>query len=568
MAQHRVATPPAPVRFWQNISLRGKITAVTVVLLTLGLFVSGIGTSALLNSYLVGQVDNQLRTAAKNQETVFPAITQPESQALIIYYVADFDAFGNKIGDNWAGMPNERPDIQGMTFEDAKVMSGSLINFSSSDQTITWRAIIIAGYFENTHLPGSKVIAISLRPTEQAMSRYNGIFFGFSIIVVLFGAILTRFLVASAFVPLRSVEKTALEISGGDFSKRLVTTAGPNTEVGRLNKAINNMLGRVDQAIDERGRTIEQMRRFVGDASHELRTPLVTVRGFAELYRMGAIKSEEEVARAMERIEKEAIRMSSLVEDLLSLARLDDENITVEQVPLNILPLVADAALDASAHSPDRVVNLLPLEAIDYKSEISNIDGSENKGTKSGKPSNNAHSTGPISLATGALTKLRGTNRKKKDSEDTEVTESKGDNSLVRVSEPLIDGAWIKGDENKIRQVLTNLINNAVRFTDPDSPIEIGVVVNFPEKRVIISVIDHGDGVPAEIRERIFQRFWRADNSRTRETGGSGLGLAIVAAIVSSHKGKVSVIDTLGGGATFEVSLPMIKEPRNTKQAK
>jgi len=329
------------------------------------------------------------------------------------------------------------------------------------------------------------------------------------------------------------------------------------------------MLGRVDQAIDERGRTIEQMRRFVGDASHELRTPLVTVRGFAELYRMGAIKSEEDITKAMERIEKEAIRMSSLVEDLLSLARLDDENTTVEHVPLNILPLVGDAALDASAHSPDRIVNLLPLEAIEYKSEVSKIDGSESKTLSSNKNSKDKpHSTGPISLATGALTKLRSNSRKKKDSEDTVEIDSQRDSELVRVSEPLIDGAWIKGDENKIRQVLTNLINNAVRFTDADSPIEIGVVVNFPEKRVVISVIDHGDGVPLEIRERIFQRFWRADNSRTRETGGSGLGLAIVAAIVSSHKGKVTVVDTPGGGATFEVSLPMIKEPRNTKQAK
>ncbi len=266
MAQHRVATPPAPVRFWQSISLRGKITAVTVVLLTLGLFVSGIGTSALLNSYLVGQVDNQLRTAAKNQEVAFPAITQPESQALIIYYVADFDENGNKIGDNWAGMPDERPDIEGMTFENAKVMSGSITNVTSKDQPITWRAITIAGYFESTGQPGSKVIAISLRPTDQAMTRYNGIFFGFSLLVVLFGAVLTRVIVASAFAPLRSVEKTALEISGGNFSKRLVTTSGANTEVGRLTKALNNMLGRVDQAIDERGKTIEQMRRFVENA--------------------------------------------------------------------------------------------------------------------------------------------------------------------------------------------------------------------------------------------------------------------------------------------------------------
>ena len=98
----------------------------------------------------------------------------------------------------------------------------------------------------------------------------------------------------------------------------------PRTEVGRLNLAINTMLDRIDGAIAERDKTVQHMRRFIGDASHELRTPLVSVRGYAELYRMGAISGEEDTARAMERIEKEAIRMGVLVEDLLALARLDE----------------------------------------------------------------------------------------------------------------------------------------------------------------------------------------------------------------------------------------------------
>src|SRR5690606_22343591 len=111
------------------------------------------------------------------------------------------------------------------------------------------------------------------------------------------------------------------------------------------NYAINTMLDRLDSSLAARERTVDQMRRFIGDASHELRTPLVSVRGYAELYRMGAIRGEEDTARAMERIEKEAIRMGVLVEDLLALARLDGEQQRIEIAPLDLRPIARDAAL-------------------------------------------------------------------------------------------------------------------------------------------------------------------------------------------------------------------------------
>jgi two-component system OmpR family sensor kinase len=106
--------------------------------------------------------------------------------------------------------------------------------------------------------------------------------------------------------------------------------------------------------------------------------------------------------------------------------------------------------------------------------------------------------------------------------------------------------------------VITNLVGNAIRFTPGGSPIEIGVGVDRDERRAIISVIDHGEGIPPQIREKIFERFWRADSSRQRATGGSGLGLAIVAAIVSAHHGEIEVVETPGGGATFRVTLPLL----------
>ena len=118
--------------------------------------------------------------------------------------------------------------------------------------------------------------------------------------------------------------------------------------------------------------------------------------------------------------------------------------------------------------------------------------------------------------------------------------------------------AIVLAEENKIRQVVTNLVGNAIRFTPGGSPIEIGVGVDAGQRVAIISVIDHGEGIPPQIREKIFERFWRADSSRQRATGGSGLGLAIVAAIVASHHGQVEVVETPGGGATFRITLPLL----------
>jgi two-component system OmpR family sensor kinase len=124
---------------------------------------------------------------------------------------------------------------------------------------------------------------------------------------------------------------------------------------------------------------------------------------------------------------------------------------------------------------------------------------------------------------------------------------------------PLPDvGPVVLAEENKVRQVITNLVGNAMRFTPDDSPIEFAVEVDREGGFGQISVVDHGDGVPPQLREKIFQRFWRADTSRTRDTGGSGLGLAIVAGIVANHDGHVEVLETPGGGATFRVSLPLL----------
>jgi two-component system OmpR family sensor kinase len=364
---------------------------------------------------------------------------------------------------------------------------------------------------------------------------------------VLLGAAVTQLLVTSTFAPLRDVERTAARFAAGDYNQRL-GGATPNTEVGRLNRSLNAMLARIDLALADRQRAVEQMRRFVGDASHELRTPLVSLRGYAELYRMGALQNPDDVAQAMDRIEREAIRMGGLVEDLLELARLDEPR-TVVHEPVDLLPIAQDAALDASASAPQRRITVIvPMPIEPLEPEPAGTDAAADAARATTPPATTA--TGPISFAGSALARLR--RRRPAAVETTAATTTTTAAPLPEV------GPIVRGDENKLRQVITNLIGNAMRFTPDDSPIELEVGVDSSGAYGVISIVDHGEGIPPQLREKIFQRFWRADTSRTRETGGSGLGLAIVAGIVAKHDGHVEVLETPGGGATFRVSIPLL----------
>jgi two-component system, OmpR family, sensor kinase len=111
-------------------------------------------------------------------------------------------------------------------------------------------------------------------------------------------------------------------------------------------------------------------------------------------------------------------------------------------------------------------------------------------------------------------------------------------------------------DGDRIKQVLTNLVANASRFA-PDSS-EVTLVIESREKDFVIRVADHGDGIPEGLRDKVFERFYRADNSRNRDTGGSGLGLAIAKSIVTAHQGQIWAEETDGGGATFLIEIPRI----------
>ncbi|HYA49599.1 MAG TPA: HAMP domain-containing sensor histidine kinase, partial [Streptosporangiaceae bacterium] len=338
-----------------------------------------------------------------------------------------------------------------------------------------------------------------------------------SVIVIIALAVVGIAIVRTSLRPLTDIERTGEAIAAGDLSRR-VPDRDPRTEVGRLGRSLNAMLAQVEVAFHARERSEaaarrseERMRQFVADASHELRTPLTAIRGYAEYYRQrggvgngarhavpaspelsladGGRLTEPDMDRIMQRVEQESARMGVLVEDMLLLARLDQQR-PIERRPVDLLTLAADAVQDARMIAPQRKI---------------------------------------------------------------ELTVGHGTAFLVL------------GDEARLRQVITNLMSNALSHTPDGTPIDIRLLAHGPDGRltvpsVTLEVDDHGPGLSKEQAERVFERFYRADQARGRKTGGAGLGLAIVAALVGAHGGAVGVDTAPGRGAMFWITLPLAAE--------
>lgn len=538
-----VNKPDAVTSWWRRISLRAKVTGVTVAVLALGLLIAGLGTVPILRSSLVNNIDAQLPALASSDlvnryfdirtvegtTTYAPREERPREFAFALY-----DAKGALLATTGSAGPAPLFPAAYSLIQ-ARANEDQVIELEGEHGTLFHAAVRVlpseGGAFR------VQVVALPLSEADRIIGQYFGIYTTISLITILIAALLTRGLVTLTFRRLSQVESTAMSIAAGDFSQRL-TDLEPTTEVGRLNGAINTMLDRVDRSLAQRDRTVQHMRRFIGDASHELRTPLVSVRGYAELYRMGAIQGDEDTARAMERIEKEAIRMGLLVEDLLALARLDEER-EPEIEPLDLRPIARDAALDVRAAAPGRRVTVIDLT----------VESAPSAPTRNiPQPPAQPHLPRGLSRATIAMLRRR-------------QRPAAGQQPAIDFTEtadtPVRTPPIVLGEENKVRQVVTNLLGNARRFSPEDAPIELVVDSDRVRGTGSIRIVDHGEGIPPQIREQIFERFWRADTSRARETGGSGLGLAIVASIVKALHGTVSVSETQGGGATFTVTLPL-----------
>lgn len=365
--------------------------------------------------------------------------------------------------------PDPPIDLSPTAIGELRSEAGTPFDLPSADGSLTYRAMS-APLADG----GLLVITRSLAERDDATRAVVGVLaFAGAIAAVLIAVIVA---VVSSLVtrPLDAMIDAAEAIGEGDLTSR-VPTSGVE-DVTRLATALNHMLDRLEQAFAAKEASEDALRRFVADASHELRTPLAAVLGYAELHQAGMATDPEAVDRSMARIRAEGERMRLIVEELLTLARLD-EGRPREHLPVDLGELARLAVADARAIDPGRPVDL-------------------------------AVPDGPVTVA---------------------------------------------GDAMSLRQAVDNLLANARAHTPSTTPVHVAVEGDGTRARVLVG--DEGPGMEPDVAAHVFDRFYRADGSRTRP-GGSGLGLAIVAAIAHAHDGRATVTSTPGAGSTFVLDLP------------
>ena len=471
-----------PLSLW---SLRNRLILAAVFLASLAIIASDFAANTALRSYLISQVDNQLFSISSGslerldragiapqsefEESRSPfRVLQPIRGVPTSTSLTLLDREGNLIGQVGGELAGQNFGVTGLKVSQVEKYENKPFTIEGEGRNPDVRALALV-------LPtgmGSVIAANSLEEVDKTLSQLRFLFFFLGLIAILLTALVSRWIIAISLRPLDKVEETAEAIAAGDLSARL-PAAKPDTEVGRLTTSLNMMLSRIEQSFSVRVESENKLRRFVADASHELRTPLTAIRGFAELHRQGAVSGEEKTKELISRIEGESIRMSSLVEDLLLLARLDQaRELDFEAVDLNTL--IVEVVASAKAAGPNHPIELnLPQQEL-----------------------------------------------------------------------------FVLGDSRRIHQVVANLLANARTHTP------LGTKINVTARQtlagVIIEVADNGPGLSKSDQERIFERFFRADPARVRNSGeGSGLGLSIVDAVMKAHGGYVSVKSELDKGASF-----------------
>ncbi len=526
-------------RLSDRTSLRAKLIASLLALVVIALVVISVVGVTFMRTYLIGQADATLKSGSLQNEAGFavndflghdpcgPHVLGLANQGYAVWWIPEGGSIQQVVDPVSGGFSQSCQNTgYGPSISSVQAVESSLVTSPAWTTTVPgqssgdrWRVIGLAEPLSNG-TTGTMVIGMDVSPVYTTIQQLTGVDIVVSIVILSVLALVGWAVVRTNLRPLVDIEETAGEIAAGHLNRR-VPEQDPRTEVGRLGRSLNIMLSQIETAFHAREeseeaahRSEDRMRRFIADASHELRTPLTAIRGFAEYYRQrgglvrdngnGASASEpggltpDDLERIMGRVEKEAARMGLLVEDLLLLARLDQQRPLARQ-PVDLLTLAADAVGDARLLAPSRDIDLSVQPGVAF---------------------------------------------------------------------------LVIGDEPKLRQVIGNLMSNALTHTPDGTPIRVSIgsgvldpLAGDQTPAVILEVTDHGPGMTREQASRVFERFYRADQARTRVTGGSGLGLAIVDALVTAHGGVASLSTAIGQGATFRIALPLAPEALGSQHA-
>ncbi|MFI2645163.1 ATP-binding protein [Streptomyces sp. NPDC018610] len=486
-----------------RLSLRTRLLCLTTALVAVGLLGTGVIVTAALHGYLQDRVDDRLvLTGQIAARLAPPAGTGVPTSVRALSVLGDttvtyLDDAGATRATFETGTvpPGGGPELPPLDRAAVVAHGGRPFAVPAKDGDHEWRVIAL---IQPTRMfppgraagGGSVVVAASLDEVDRTVTKTRDLSLTVGAVLLAALTVAGWFAVRSGLRPLTRIEETATAITAGDHSHRVPELAAPHTEVGHLTTCLNQMLDRIDTAFRARAEAEARTHRFFADAGHELRTPLVGIKGYTDLYRMGALPTREDVDQTMTRIAAESERLTRLVEEMFLLARLDEDALSdrdpalaLDLAPMDLRTLAADALHDVRALDASRPVTLTGLGG--------------------GRPA-----TAPA-----------------------------------------------VADEARLRQVVTNLIGNAVAHTPPGTSIRIGV--GTAGDRAVLEVADEGPGLTPAERDRVFDRFYRTDDSRARTTGGSGLGLAIAHALVTAHNGRLTLVTAPGQGCTFRIELPL-----------
>jgi two-component system OmpR family sensor kinase len=339
------------------MSLRTRLLGALAVLATIGLVVAGVVTYTQLRSFLLQRVDQSLAGSA---HVLTRRFVDPHTlDTLAAYAPGTFIQVRNADGSIAGSVSLTPADEKALKPKLPK----SLPALPDDPYAHRYLTVGVGGGGSDARvrlssLPGglTLVVAQSLHSVDDTLNRLLYIELAVAGGVLLGLLALGFWLVRLGLRPLTEIEGTASKIAAGDYSQR-VKRDEPGTEVGRLGRSLNAMLGQIERAFAERKASEDRLRQFVADASHELRTPVSAVRAYAELFGRGARQRPDDLERAMTGIEREATRLSLLVDDLLLLARLDQGR-PLEQAPVDLVELAHEAVDAARAVDPERPLSL------------------------------------------------------------------------------------------------------------------------------------------------------------------------------------------------------------------
>ncbi|MEU3885735.1 HAMP domain-containing sensor histidine kinase [Streptomyces sp. NPDC029041] len=491
-------------------SLRGRLVwGVTLLAAAVVLTAQAIGVTG-MHSWLLNRVDEQLNDFVLPDraftQPVGPVFAPPPDSGTLPsdFRVTSYTASGDQQGTLGAGS-KPGPKLP-RSSDQLHLKRGRATTVAAESGDGQWRVLWREGPARGT----TYVVALPLDTVQGALSKQlalNAIALGAAVLGLI---AVGRTVVRVGLLPLTRMEQTAQGITAGVLDLRLSDT-DPRTETGRLGAVLNDMLDRLQHALRQREFSEARLRRFVADAGHELRTPLTTVQGFAQLALRHPDRPAEQRREADEQIARNAERMNHLVDDLLLLAKLDQQSASRAD-PVDLLSLAADAVSAAAVRANGE--HRITLSPLDTKNKDSDLD--------------------------------------------------------------LVEAV---GDPDRLLQVVNNLLSNALVHTPAGTPVDVRVGTaragatrggtdrpgrTSPSPPLaestptgVIEVVDRGPGLAPEEADRVFERFYRVDPSRSRDRGGSGLGLAIASAIAQGHGGRVELDTAPGEGCTFRLVVPL-----------